>query len=387
MSRRHTPSFGKLRRMIRRHCGAFTLIEMLIVMAIIGILAGMLLPALAKARESARRANCASNLNQIGKTLAIYCIANDDYLPSWACYGSTQGTVEGTIQNPILNYAGHEGPSRHMVIAYGYEFTTGSPPGPASAGNANFMPVGLGILLARNYLTDAHVLDCPSMKSGAWTYYNDNKYCYDPVVWKKLADNLGTPEKMFLTGDCSQLFQTPADANNSVVGILSSYSYRDTPFYYDPNPAGGSGDAMGLDDPRHPGQCVVPLDSITPQIFPQFMTPAFKTLRALKDRAICSDTFDYCYNQSIGGGFGFPRGGGLAGSCHQDGYNVLYGDDHVRWYDDTDHKISSFTRFYYSYNGVQYTSNFGVDDLTISSPTSQLIWNLFDRAVGLDVGN
>ncbi len=80
---------------VNKSCKLFTLIELLVVVAIIAILAAMLLPALNKARESARSASCISNLKQLGLGTLQYVddnngtLPNTGYLPVYSGYIAT----------------------------------------------------------------------------------------------------------------------------------------------------------------------------------------------------------------------------------------------------------------------------------------------------------
>lgn len=93
----------------------FTLIELLVVIAIIAILAAMLLPALARAKERGYRARCMSNLHQIGFALHIYANDNADKLP----VAKSQGTWLWDLHADSADAIAQAGTQRHVLYCPG----------------------------------------------------------------------------------------------------------------------------------------------------------------------------------------------------------------------------------------------------------------------------
>ncbi len=177
---------------------AFTLVELLVVIAIIGILIGMMLPAIQASREVARRAQCVNNLVQIGVGLQNYQSAYNT-LPA----GSTnkEGPIHNVAQGyqmgwmvQLLPYIEENVPFKHIDFSVS----------PYDEKNAEVREVPISIFLCPSYCGEQQVR--PQVKGG------------EPE---------GRPVAISTYAGCQNDVETPIDVNNNGVLFLNSHITAD----------------------------------------------------------------------------------------------------------------------------------------------------------------
>jgi prepilin-type N-terminal cleavage/methylation domain-containing protein len=137
----------------RTRPSAFTLIELLVVIAIIAILAALLLPALAKAKERAKRTHCINNIKQLYLGCTMYAGDNDDFYPAW---GGNPAPYNARAKNNVWL------PSYVRWIVFGGTVGVQVPKSNASLNAIGGNFENLGYLFSAGYVGDGKIFFCPS---------------------------------------------------------------------------------------------------------------------------------------------------------------------------------------------------------------------------------
>jgi prepilin-type N-terminal cleavage/methylation domain-containing protein/prepilin-type processing-associated H-X9-DG protein len=431
----------KQMKFVSRVIKAFTLIELLVVIAIIAILAALLLPALAAAREKARRTACKANLQQMGIALTSYTSDYNDYLPSWSGWAGSDPaetwcsspTCSDTHSDPGFAFPGvmYKGkPSdKPMDILGGDGDNTGNPSTLAGAAipfisrcigfgwdesattstgdDLYCAPNGMGMLLTSGYMADAAIYYCPSAKN------------MPPPYFSKDGGNPHTERAASSLGDWKSAGGRNADTlhygdwegaglrfdwdNRRVYSIYSDYDYRNVPLalhngWHERQDRSSS---RGVAGKRL-------LLGVKPELALGLHQPIFQSVKQLGARAIISDSFSkagYRDGASTLWDFNALTGAnqptldataeiaGMGILAHRDAYNVLYGDGHVKAYGDPQESIIWWMQSYNGtggYCGVRSSLGMNYPYGTVATSAAAFeyssfgVWHEFDVAGGID---